>query len=102
MAAHAAAPAVDKRTPLFGAVAEVRLQHRGDVSCHQRRAYFSGLERGLRVQQADFVTLGVVQNGTIQRAGDMILREFGGGSDVDDFIEIGAFFEGVARDGRRW
>ena len=93
LAPHSSTPAVDEWPPVFGAVTEMRLQHRGDVSCHQGCAQFSGFERGLRVEQADFVAFFIVQDGTIQRAGNMIFREFGGGSDIDDFVEIGAFFE---------
>lgn len=101
-APHAAAPAVDERPPVFGVVAEMHLQHRSDVSCHQGCAQFSGIERRLRVEQADFVALFVVQNGTIQRAGNMIFREFGGGTDVDDFIEVGTLNKCAGEVERQW
>lgn len=48
------------------------------------------------------MALSIVQYGTIQRTRNMIRSEFGGRTNVDDLIEIGALRKGMTQVERRW
>ena len=89
-AALAAAPAVDQRAPVPAVRGEGFLDVARDVFRHQRRAAFLRIERrDLLVQGADRGALGVVEHRAIDRAGHMVLGEFGGRAHVDDLVKLG-------------
>src|ERR1022692_1579726 len=90
-AALSAAPAIDQRFPVARLVGERTVEHRGDVSCHERRAQPARLECGTGVQGADAGALGVVEHRQIHCTGNVIVRELRRASHID------AVGEGVKR-----
>ena len=92
--AFAAAPAIDQRPPVARPVGESRFQMVRDIARDQRRADPRGFERRyLLVRRADQHALFVAQHGRVERARNMVFREFERRAHIDDFIEITCFFE---------
>ena len=89
---HAAAPAIDQRFEVLGAVCQRRLQVPGDIARDQGRAHAPRLEGGdLGVVGADAGAFGVVQNGQVDGAGQVVLGKLGRGAHIDDDIEAFQF-----------
>ena len=88
-AAAAAAPAIDERPPGAWALRKRRIEVMRDVAADQRGAYFLGIERGhLLVDGTHARALLIVQHRAVERAGDMVLREFGRGAHVDYLVKV--------------
>ena len=82
------APAIDQRSPPAGPVRERALEVRGGVARNEGGADLAGEEAVLPdVDRAHLCPLCVVEDGQRDRAGDVVLRVFGGGADVDDLVE---------------
>jgi hypothetical protein len=94
-AAVAAAPAVDQRLPVPRLAEKAFAQMAADVLGDQRGADLPGLERGdLLVERADLGALRVVEDRAVDGAGNVVFGKFGGGADVDDFVEAAEIGKG--------
>ena len=98
VAAAAAAPAVDERAPGARPVVKPLAQVPGDIGAHERRAELLRVEgRGLLVERADERALAVVEHGTVDRAGNVIVAVLAFGADVDHLVKVGELCYGYRR-----
>ncbi|CUH40003.1 hypothetical protein JSE7799_02732 [Jannaschia seosinensis] len=84
----AAPPAIDEGSPAAVAIRQRAFEMGGGIARDQRGADLAGEETVLpHVDRADAGAFRIRQDGQVDRTGQMILGEFGGGAHVDDLVE---------------
>jgi len=83
-----ATPAVHQGGPAFGVLLKQILQMPRDIDGHQSGTHFSCFKgRDLLVQSADPCTFFVIQDRAVDCTWNVVVREFGGRTGVDDGVE---------------